>query len=203
MALRLDDLRDAVVDQLGLLELDHMLTTDTLNRSINTGLRRMTREMDWPWLQVYSTIPLVAGTDTYALPTNVVRIVRASLDGDAITSSEPVDMLNYFDISATPERFVVEGGNIRIGPKPVIAGTLKYVYIRPEPKLVNDADVVLAPDQYEDVIVTYAAIHQATRLKDLQLVNALDAVREQSLRAIRRDVIKTSKLPPIKTRNDI
>ncbi len=49
MALTLATLRASLIDQLGLLPIDEMISEDSLNRSINAGLRRMTREMDWPW----------------------------------------------------------------------------------------------------------------------------------------------------------
>lgn len=207
MAITLAQLREDLVDQLGLLAIDEMLPAASLNRSINAGLRRMSREMDWPWLKVVTTVPLVAGTSTYALPAGFIRVVAAAVNGQVLSVLSTEDMLTESTLT-TPESgealwFTIEGSNIRLAPTPNATGTLTVVYTKPENVLSADGDVVLAPDQYRDVIVTYAAIHQATRLKDQELLASLEVVRKQTLDAIKKDALKTTRAPRIQVRDDI
>lgn len=202
MPIRLDELRAAVIDQLGLLDVDHMISTESLNRSVNYGLRRMTREMDWPWLQVYTSIPVTAGDLSVALPADVVRVVAARIGSDELTPATLSQIVEVSEETGTPDRWNVQGSSFRIAPTPEVDGNILMVYIRPEPPLVDDADECLAPDQYEDIIVLFAAQHQAVRLKDRQLYDSIGADIQTAMKAIRRDVLKSSRIPSIKTRDD-
>lgn len=203
MALTLAALREALIDALGLLEIDQMIPTESLNRSVNAGLRRFSREREWPWLMDYTTVSLLPEDDEYPLPADVARIVVASIDGEEVYASSPRDMIRSFGTKGRPTSFYIREGNVRLAPSPQVPETLSIVYVRPENTLADDGDTALTPDQYEDIVVTYAAVHQATRLKDQQLISTLEMVRKQLLESVTRDVIKTTKAPPIQTRSDV
>lgn len=202
MPIRLDTLRESVIDQLGLLEIDHMIPEASLNRSVNYGLRRMTREMDWPWLQVFTILNIDAEALSVTLPTDVVRIIAARIGTEELTPATLAQIAPISEDIGTPEHFIVQGPTLRIAPAPQVDSEIRLVYIRPEPALSADDDECLAPEEYEDIIVLFAAQHQAVRLKDRQLYDSLAADIAGALKAIRRNVLKSSKIPSIKTRDD-
>ncbi len=150
-------------------------------------------------------IALASDDDTYALPAGLVRIVAVGRGGQVLSALAPEDMIQEsFNESGDPLFYVVEGSNIRVAPTPSRSDEELYVvYVRPENVLTTDSDTVLAPDIYEDIIVVYAAIHQASRLKDQQLISTLEMLRKQTLESAKRDVLKTSRAPRLQVRDDV
>lgn len=187
MSLTLAILRPALIDKLGLLEIDEMIPTDSLNRAINAGARRMSSEYPWPWLKAVTTIDLVAGTNEYAVPAGAVKILTMSVDSRVINQSSLENMVTFYNLSGHPRTYDVLAGNITFGPTPVVDATATVVYSKLENTLVTDSDTLLTPDHYDDVILTYAGYYQAMRLKDVTLTNSMDALRQEWLRTISRD----------------
>lgn len=163
----------------------------------------MSREFDWPWLKTYGSISTVSGTDMYNLPEPYVRIKAVSVDGERLSELSDDEILASFEETGTPRYFTIEAGQLRLAPEPDNAFTVKFIYIKRDNVLVDDDDTVLAPDDYVDVIVTYAAIHQATRLKDRELIQSLEITRQQTLKTIARDVLKTSRAPRLQIRGEL
>lgn len=199
------DLQFRLIQKLGLLEDDEMIPTDSLNQSINNALERMATEFAWPWLTEFTTISLVADTDTYNLPTRCAKVVALGQQGTAepLTKVSPEDMMRYFGMSGEPTMYLVKGNQIMVSPKPVRDDTLTLVYVKAENLLDDDSDTIFTPDWFVDIIVTYAAIDQAVRLKDVQLMSSLEMVRKQWLQSLADDAIRTVKPSRIMTRVDI
>lgn len=201
MATRVD-LKAALIDKLGLLAVDEMIPEASLYRSINNGIRRMATEFDWPWLEDITTISVTAGDNEYALPARFVRAKVVSINETELAAQSPRNVLYAFDQEGDPVDFVISGNSIKLYPTPVQDGELVMVYTKADNELDDDADTVLTPDWYLDVIVTYAAIDQAIRLRDSQMLNNLRAAAADWIMSIRNDQIRTSKIPPIQTRDD-
>lgn len=201
MATRLD-LKAALIDKLGLLAIDDMIPDTSLYRSINNGIARMATEFDWPWLEDIESISVSADDNTYDLPDRFVRAKVASIDDTELAANTPRNVLFAFDQSGDPTDFVISGNSIKLYPTPNTAGTLVLVYTKADNELTDDSDTVLTPDWYLDVIVTYAAIDQAIRLRDTQMLTNLRAAAADWILSIRNDQIRTSKIPPIQTRDD-
>jgi hypothetical protein len=191
MALTLAVLRPALIDKLGLLENDEMIPVSSLNRAINAGAKRMSSEYPWPWLKDISTISLTAGINSYTLPSGAIKILTLSIGDNVIESSSLEDMVTYFNISGEASSYALLGNQITFGPTPAKNETANIVYSRLENTLVDDDDVLITPEHYDDVILTYAALWQAIRMKDQSLVANMEMMRKQWLTTINRDQITT------------
>lgn len=204
MATRVD-LRARLIEKLGLLAIDEMIPTSSLNQSINNGLERMATEFAWPWLVDFTTISVIAGTTLYNLPARTTKVIAigSQASEDSLQAVSPDDMMRWIFQEGEPTIYLVRGSQIQVAPTPIRNDTLTLAYVKAENLLDDDSDVVLTPDWFLDVIVTYAAIDQAVRLKDVQLISSLEMVRKQWITSLADDSIRTSKPSRIMTRVDI
>lgn len=148
-----------------------------IRRWINQGLRDVARRCEV--LQGSTTVAAVAGTQTYALPTDAIRIYRVefSPDGD-----DGVHELQYEDYNnadalwgryktitqADPYIYTMWGFppslNMTVYPTPSQAGTFTVYYYKLPTELAvtttddEDTEVDL-PAGWEDVIVSYVEYH--------------------------------------------
>jgi hypothetical protein len=196
------DLKAALIDKLGLLAIDEMIPDASLYRSINNGIRRMATEFDWPWLEDIASIAVAKDDNEYDLPARFVRAKVVSIDETELAAQSARNVLYAFNQTGDPVDFVITGNKIKLYPTPVRAGTLVMVYTKADNELADDDDTVLTPDWFLDVIVTYAAIDQAIRLRDTQMLQNLRAAAADWILSIRNDQIRTAKIPPIQTRDD-
>lgn len=201
MSLTLLNLRPKLIDKLGLLSIDEMIPTSSLNMAINAGARRMSSEYPWPWLKAVSTIAVTDGDNDYSLPAGAIKVLTLSIGNQLLQNSALEDMVRYYGVSGPPLVYSVLNGTLTLGPTPTVADTATIVYSKVEPDLVSDSDTLLTPDHYDDIILTYAAIYQATRLKDQSLLATLEMTRKQWLETIARDQL-LSKQPRITIEKD-
>lgn len=203
MATRID-LAARLIDKLGLLTSDEMVSTDKLNRSINNGIERMATEFTWPWLQAMTTVNVLAGTSTYNLPSRCTQVIAAGLDSaeDELTSVNLREILKTTSNLGDPRKFTIIGSQIRLLPTPSVNDTLTLIYVTADTYLSDDSKVVLTPDWYLDILVTYAALDRAVPLKDQELLNSLEMMRKQWLESISESVLRTTKPARISLRED-
>jgi hypothetical protein len=189
MAVTLTDLYNLVLHKLGLQSDDQMVQTGNVYKSINTGLKAMATDYDWPWLITSHDISTVAGTEAYALETGLesptpfpihVRtlwIANEALGRNLKAVQRKVLTKWYVTDSAQgpPLFYSVYGASIRIAPRPDKVYTLKHTYIQPEPDLTSGSDEPLCPEHFSDVIACYAAFEECTRLKDFSQRAAFQA----------------------------
>ena len=151
----------------------------SLNQNLNNHYQRIQQLMDDLNQGWYETITgtgnpqnLTAGTRTYAIPTDSMRIIKvqAKLDGATwvdiqemkkgeITSSieQESDVTDVFD-NVVP-RFVLEGLNIRIlsGTISTVTNGLRFHYIQRQADLSSGSDVPAFPNEYHTVLAYGAA----------------------------------------------
>lgn len=195
-------LRTDLIDRVGLLVNDERIPASSLNRSLNKGLQRLSMELPWPHLQVFTTIPLLAGTALYPLPANFSTVITLGTNNIRLTYVSLAELISYKNVQATPAAFAIEGTQIRFMPVPSHDGTADLVYARLEPALSADGDSPLLPDVYSDLLVTYAALYQATRLKDQHLLASLEALRKEMLQEIADNYRQSQQTPRIVLRKD-
>lgn len=182
------------------------VTTAEWNGYINYGARRLYDVLTSAFGDDYAiksySVPLVAGQDTYALPTDFFRerAVDVIVAGQNISAQRFMfkdrNKYNWANISwasigCTP-LYSIEGANIKFMPAPNITGTgvtLWYiptlqVYVHgtgslTSASLVNDDDTIDGVNGYEELIVLEAAIR--AKLKEDTDASALISQRNEVL----------------------
>ena len=188
------DLRTKVYERLGLPTTDGLITTTVVNSAINAALENYSSNGVWPWLVSEVAINTVAGTATYALPTNHVRTLYL-LDTSAFRelNYRPRRMLaSYGTLTGKPLYYCYVGMNLRLAPTPDGVYALTHGIRIPDPELTADGSIPLIPTQYSDYIVTIAARLLAVRLKDTELLNILRGEERAWEQRLERVQIQTS-----------
>jgi hypothetical protein len=182
---------------------DGLLTDTDVYECINDGLRALATERNWPWLQDLTTIPLVAGTAVYNLPANCMKPDVLSIDGFVLAQVQYVDILTQPGASAgRPNRYTIIGNTIRVAQTPSVAQTLDLLFYKPETVLGSDADTILCPDHYSDVVVACACVFAAMRLRDQNIVNMMLADKKTQVDRIYDSAIAGVSEPKVRTRHD-
>lgn len=179
-------LRVAVTDRISLLGSDPAITPTKITAALNSALRQVTLDHDWPWLQQTVQLSVVGGLATYPAPADWLRTVHLidSVTGIKIVraSLEAVD--SFGSRTGTPALFAAFGGSILLAPVPQAGQTLIHRYIRSENILSSDGNAPLIPSEYEEGVIEYAAYLCLRQLKEAaRAQEALLAYREWKKRA--------------------
>lgn len=167
-----------------------------VKRWINDALRKIARRSNIPELQGLTQLTLVAGTAAYGLPADSLRVVSV-FDATVGEDRGPLEETTQVDIDAlpvasgTPFAFAVHAGKIVLYPTPDRSTYQLFVrYLRNAAELVNDTDTVVAsmPDDYVDLLVTYARSRLYRAEDDQATAAALKAEFEDELGRMRADV---------------
>lgn len=205
MGYTLAQLRAKVRLRLGSTADDAMLTDAQLNESVNNGLRNFALERDWPWLVTPTTIVTVANTGTYALPANFIHAKGLSVAG-----GEPLEEVSLNEILRAQRQtsdtyasvFYHDGLSVRLGPKPRSVYTVDLIYVRGENELSTDADTILTPNQYADLVVYMAALDAALPVRDSGLISALRQEIEEKSNKYSTALQRSTNGPRLNTRTD-
>jgi hypothetical protein len=180
-----------VLHKLGLPSTDRRVSTDHVYKSINNALRKLSRDFDWPWLVTTETISLNSGDSTYTPPADWARTLWIASEqyGYEIRNAQRRSILRWGTSQGYPKFFSVQGNVIKFAPGVNRDMDLQHAYIAKEGPLDDDSTEVTCPDDMIDIVYLYAAIEEATRLKDATLrstlVDELKDVRETTKRAAR------------------
>lgn len=204
MAKTLDDLIDRLRHKLALPSNDQKVPDSDLTISLNDGMNAMAADFDWPWLFTSETITTVAGTVAYSLPARHVRTLWVVNDvlGQDLTAKQRRDLSKWLVISGQPYYYSTYGFAIRLGPKPDAVYTFTHTYLQAEAALTTGTDEPLCPDHYSDLIVLYAAVEEATRLKDFTQRNAFQADINAWVKRMKSHVRQEASTLRVKTRSD-
>lgn len=164
-----------VRDRLGLPADDNRVNNTTIYLSINAALRRMANDFDWPWLITSETFTLSSGTTDHSVPADFQRTMWIAVpdDGFEITNTQRRALIKYAPARAYPRYFSTEGRVVKFAPTTNRDLVIEHQYVRNENQLNSDSDEPLCPDDAIDVIVLYAAIQQAIKLRDAVLLASL------------------------------
>lgn len=145
-------------------------TAPTLRRWINEASRELVRKTEC--LYGSSTISVVAGTQSYTLPTDVVRINAVQYElNSQIFALEFIEQqaaqymwgVNQASQSAWPEQYTTWGHpgamSLKVFPVPSAAGTLRIYYARLPAELevdgTEDTSPLDVPNGWEDPLLDY------------------------------------------------
>jgi len=104
-------------------------------------------EVKGNYLMTYKDIPLVAGIDTYALPSDLLKLDGVEILEDK-TFIRSYDLLTENENDNTDPSYILIGNNIKINPAPTANKTLR-IYYTPQPTLLSLAtDKIQLPSSY-------------------------------------------------------
>lgn len=169
--MQLSDIRDEVRTLTGVPADDARVPDSVLTSLINSSLRRITQEHDWPWLYVVDTTntATVVGQTDYTCEIGFRRTLSVTLGGDRdIRARTPRDVESLSTVNDYPRFYTVERNTLILVPVPTEVETIKHVYLGSDDTLVDDADAPLMPDAYIDLVLFGAAYLVHARLKDTQ-----------------------------------
>jgi hypothetical protein len=156
MSTDLVTLRRLVRQRLGVPQSDDFFPDAVLTDTINEAATTVDAEARWPWTETTVSQALVAGATSFPVSADW-RATRALFNGyDEMQYMSPTDVMSAGGAGA-PEIWSVSGGSILVAPAPSSSVALTHYYYRQTPDLVNDADLVVTPDQYVPAIVCKAA----------------------------------------------
>lgn len=121
-----------------------------MNDLINDAQNQL---VDGARLRGVQSVPIVIGTDTYALPANFKS------PGELLYQAVNDNIVSYplLDIASNEFGYAIENGNIIIKPYPQENRTLTHYYYKYATTLVNDGDIPEIDPQYHDLLNFYAS----------------------------------------------
>lgn len=164
----LSTLRTRVMERATISVVDPDTSTLKVTAAVNSALRQVTLEHDWPWLQQTATLSVVADTAFYPVPADWLRTIHitdpATGDKLLLSSLESLDRLGT--LKGPPSIYCVYSSAILLGPTPSAATSLRHRYIRLENTLTADADTPLIPVEYEEGVIEYASFLVLRHMKE-------------------------------------
>ncbi len=195
-------LRQEVLETAGLASDDARFPEATLDRMINRGLRSLSAEHIWPWLQDSETLTTVSGTESYAPASAWVRTKRLTCEGYDLVEMQVESATPFLEGTGAPVGYFIEEDEIHLVPVPDGVYSVEHVYEAEEPELTSGSDSPLLPDRYTDWLVYTVLVQVATRLRDDGLYRIADRERSKWYRRSSDEVRRSTGSLPVRTRND-
>lgn len=202
MATTLAQLRPLVRQRLGLQSTDGRLLDASLTISINAALAKMATEFNWPWLVTHENFNTVALQNEYTPPAAWVKTMWIKYNNAELSSRQRLDLVKYDLSTGQPFAFAIWESKIWLAPAPDAVYSITHSYLRSENVLTGDSDTVLCPDRFIDVLVVYAALFEARRMKDTGQEEQLLTDKKEWIRNISKLVPEVDILPRVRTRPD-
>lgn len=207
MAKTLDDLIDRLRHKLALPSDDQLVPDPDLSISINDGMNAMAADYDWPWLITGETITTVAGTAAYNLPTRHMRTLWIANEpyGYQLVARQRKQMSRFYGTNFQrdyPLYYTAYATGIRLAPVPNAVYLLSHTYIAAEAPLTTGSQEPLCPEHFTELLVLYAAMEEATRLKDFSQRSAFAQDAERWKLRIKDQVRQEASTLKIQTRGD-
>lgn len=156
---------------------------------LNEGQARIGRRLELRELYKTQTINLSAGTATYSLPADFVRLdaLTDTVNGFALRSRLPGEIDSYRTISGWPTYYDLDAGGLNLYPTPSGTGTLRLRYYANPAALSADGDVSVLPSDYHDVMVSYALTRAYEAEDDFQAAQYWDQRYQRGLMELGSD----------------
>ena len=146
--------------ELTLVETDDISNTK-INNIIDQGIRELASRFRWPWLETTDTIAVVAGTRSYALPTDFQYLHSLLRAGSKIRlrATSPSKALGTYGDDfpeGTAEGYYLWGSSLFLTRNPASNETLNLFYYQSPTMLSNDTDVPGFDAQFHLLLADYA-----------------------------------------------
>lgn len=143
---------------------------------LNEAQSRIARILELPNLYTTTNLVTIVGTDTYTMPTGVVRIngITNANSPSELTYVEDAADIGYYNQAGQnmgePQYYTLSGGtSIRLSPVPDAVYTLIIDYYQTPSALANDTDISNLPSDYHDVMISYALSRAYRSEDDMQM----------------------------------
>lgn len=161
-------------------------TDAEINAWVNDALRDVARRSET--IQSFNTSTVVvAGTNKYSLPTNMVRVHRMEFVPAGQSQIYPLEPSNYQLMDAMwgvnqssagiPRYFVMWGMppslSVQLYPVPSVGGVLNIFYYRLPAVVAADADTLEIPEGWDDAVVDYCEAMAKRKDHDQTWVEAM------------------------------
>ncbi len=151
------------------------------NAAINAGISDLCAAHDWDWLYAETTIPVVAGTESYNLPTRHLRTLWVANDTNTeLTLRQRRDAIKYAGQTGYPYFYSVLNDKMYLTPVPDSAATFRHGYYAYLAQI--DAANITAlssityaiPDMYVALAALYIGKNIAMMFKDYDAYNMMN-----------------------------
>jgi hypothetical protein len=159
--------RTRIMARIGVPAGDGFFTAPILNDVVNQALQTIEEESYWPWSEVLTTVPLLAGTSGLVLPEDWRAVKAVYIDNNELAQCSITDLLRWpATTQGMPSQWAQSGEGIELAP--VAAGDYQVVlvYYRMQPPLVSDTDQPMLPDRFHPAVVAKGAELCARREDD-------------------------------------
>jgi hypothetical protein len=173
---------------------DHGFESDSatrIARIANAGQRKIIGEKRFRFMRASTTIALVAGTDTYAVPTTSPPVMHAeSLRIADITNIEYRSPDEVLDAKARGDSTgqwwtLLTPTSIMLYPAPTVAATATLRYLKSPTNMSADGDEPDIPLPYRDILVAHTCSVLAGRQRQWDSKREFEAERDERARAMR------------------
>lgn len=154
---------------------DQTVYRTRIKRWLNEAQARIVRILELPNFYTTATITTAVGTDTYNLPSDVIRIngvTDASAPSELTYVNDPAD-IDYYNQNGQsmgdPQYYSITATGIRLSPVPDSVRTLTLDYYKSASTLSADTDVSSIPSDYHDVMISYALSRAYRSEDDMQM----------------------------------
>lgn len=158
---------------------------------INDCLRLMARNAHIPLSDDTSSPSVVAGTASYSLPTDLVRVVEVW----NTSTHEPLEEVDQTWIddqpatSGTPQAYALYQGNLVLWPTPSAVTPIQLRYISTSADLAgSDPLAGVIPDEHAETVVTYCRWHLFRMEDDVEMATYWQAQHEAAFIKLKADL---------------
>lgn len=127
---------------------------------LNDAYLKLRRRLDLPEEDGSIALVTVAGQADYDLPADFAAVQRIALLGLGFLHEGSRADIEEYDAGyrSRPEVYVLTGSplRLRLGPTPDAAYTFQLDYAVSTPRMTQETDVPALPDEFHDLLVTYA-----------------------------------------------
>lgn len=149
---------------------------------INLGLSEFYMSRDWEFLYAEGTISVVAGTETYATPTNHLRTLWIADDTDEeLRLRQRRDSIRFGSEQGDPAYYSIFNDLIYLSPIPNATATYRHGYYTHIPVVTDNSIANLQnttlqiPLPFQHLASLYISKQIALSLKDYNLFNTIKA----------------------------
>jgi len=167
MSRTIAEVRNLVRTHIGITANDRGVTDEVLDVLINSALRRVTVEADWPWLEDTYDYIAEAGQDVLEEPVVGVRRVRWVRHQDRELSFVNYrDVPDFYGASGEPWAFTEDAGVYYLLPTPDREYEITYGLIVDLDDELSGEDETYVPDYAIDMLVSQTCLLVSRRLRE-------------------------------------
>lgn len=181
-----------------------LLSDAQINEVVNEVHLELCGSFQWPFTVQSTTVSVVAGTSTYALPAGTLSVLMVSRTGN-VSEFRHLNAISVFDADVLPDTsanwpryYTVENGSLTLYPAPAAGEDLTVRYTEQVDAIDDDADVPPFADEFHPVYAyATAARLLAERGASKTKVQAMNDLASQYFERMRRFYLTSTDHAPV------